>query len=122
MPKHRRFKLLLDEGLSPKNKYPILNNRHNVKHLKHDLKQGGIEDIPVYKLATNEKRLIITFNLKHYKPMAQKNKQTGVIGLSPHLVLDDYIDSRVNALLSKKISSQLYGHFNLIKHQKEIVE
>lgn len=130
MTKHRfRYKLLLDENLSPRQRYRILNSSHDVKHLIHDYsanrekikKNKPIEDIEVYKLAERESRLIITHNNKHFIKLANKSENTGVLGLSPHLTFDDYIDTRVNAYLSKKPRTELFGHYNFIPHQNEKV-
>jgi len=130
MPKPHRYKLLLDEGLSPRNRYSILNSRHDVKHLIHDYSvnkirhESGevIHDDEVYKFAITKGRLIITFNIKHFRPIAEKSTQTGIIGLSPHLTLDDYIDSRLNALLTRKKPTELFGTYNFLHHQREKVK
>lgn len=43
-PKFYKHKLLLDEGLYPRKSLKRINNRYNIKHIKHDLCKGGIKD------------------------------------------------------------------------------
>ena len=57
-----KFKLLLDENMPPRQRFPRLNSRFDVKHIRDDLDQSGLKDPPVYALATRLNRLIITFN------------------------------------------------------------
>lgn len=57
--KFYKHKLLLDEGLFPKNVLHRTNNRHNLKHIKH-YNKGGISDNEVYEIARKDKRIIIT--------------------------------------------------------------
>lgn len=111
--KPRRYKLLLDENLSPRERFPILNNRHNLRHLVQDFKQGGINDIKVYDLAVEEKRLILTFNRKDFEKMSKNNKSTGIISASTN-VSDEQIDKKVTSLLSRKRKNELYGKFHHI--------
>ncbi len=106
-----------------------LNKYHTVKHLIHDysenkkrVKEGKrISDHEVYSLAEKENRLIITFNSRHFKEIAERSIKTGIIGLSPNLTLDTYIDTRIIALLAKKRRCELFGHYNFISHQNEKV-
>lgn len=113
MPQFRKYKLLLDEGLPPRVKLPRVNSRHNLRHIKNDFDLGGISDPKVYQKAATEKRLLITFNVKDFKDMAGKNKSSGVIGVSQKLPTDQ-IDKKLNALLVRKKSSELYSKFNYI--------
>ena len=113
MQKPQRFKLLLDENISPRSRFPILNSRHDVKHLVHDLNKSGITDLEVYILAKKTKRLIVTFNKKHFERIAGKNKDTGVIAVSTN-VSDEQIDKKITSLLSHKKKNELYGKFYYI--------
>ncbi len=113
MQKLQRYKLLLDENVSPRTRFPILNSRHDVKHLVHDLKKSGITDLEVYILAKKTKRLIITFNKKHYEEIADKNKDTGIIAVSTN-VSDEQIDKKITSLLSRNKKNRLYKKFNYI--------
>lgn len=97
----------------PGQDFPILNTRHNVKHLVHDIKKGGITDQKVYELAIKEKRIIVTFNKKHFDKIASQSKETGVFAVSTN-VSDEQIDKKISALLSRKTEKNLYGKFHYI--------
>lgn len=109
-PKFHKHKLLLDEGLFPKKSLPRINNRHDVKHIKHDFRRGGISDVEVYALAAKQKRIIVTYNSKDFKKLVKEGKNAGVVGVSTGLT-PDQLDSKLNALLSKKSSKNLYGRY-----------
>lgn len=114
--KPHRYKLLLDENFSPRERFPIINNRHDTKHLVHDLKQKqGLPDTKVYMIAVQLKRLIVTFSRKHFENLVneKKNKSTGVISVSTN-VFDEQIDKKIASLLSTKTKSELYGRFHHI--------
>lgn len=111
--KPRRYKLLLDENFFTRTYFPILNSRHDVKHVVEDLKMGGISDPKVYQLAVKTKRLIITFNRKDFEPMAAMSKGTGIITVSTNLS-DEQIDKKITSLLSKCTPGTLYGTFHHI--------
>jgi len=113
MKRPQRYKLLLDENISPRTRFPILNSRHNVKHLVHELKKSGITDQEVYNLAKKESRLIITFNKKDFETMAEKSSETGIIAISTN-VSDDQIDKKITSLLSRKKKNELFGKFQHI--------
>ena len=109
-PKFYKRKLLLDEGLYPRQYLKRLNSRYNVKHIKHDLHKSGANDQDVYTIACKEKRVIITYNVKDFKKFASKNKDSGVIGVNSNL-LADHLDKELNALLAKNASKSLYGKY-----------
>lgn len=111
--RHRRYKLLLDENVETRKYFPILNSRHNVKHIAEDLKQSSITDTAVYALAKKEKRLIITYNDKDFYALSEQSKDTGVIGVSKNLTPEQN-DKKVHALLARKSKGELYGHFNQV--------
>ncbi|MBI2611917.1 DUF5615 family PIN-like protein [Candidatus Gottesmanbacteria bacterium] len=113
MKKPARYKLLLDENISPRDTFPIINNRHNIRHLVHDLNKTGISDEEVYALAKESKRLIVTFNKKHFEELAPNSKDTGIIAISTN-VSDEQIDKKLTALLSRKTKSELFGKFHYI--------
>ncbi|OGG22348.1 hypothetical protein A3D03_06645 [Candidatus Gottesmanbacteria bacterium RIFCSPHIGHO2_02_FULL_40_13] len=113
MQKPRRYKLLLDENISPRSRFPILNSRHDVKHLVHDMKKSGISDLEVYILAKKTNRLIVTFNKKHFEKLAGKSKKTGIIAVSTN-VSDEQIDKKITSLLSRKKKKELYVKLHYI--------
>ena len=44
--------------LYPRQLYPLLNERFDVKHIKHDLNLAGLPDPEVYALAVKQGRII----------------------------------------------------------------
>lgn len=112
----RRFykhKLLLDEGIPFRNRFPILNHRFDVKHIKGDLNHTGLSDPDIFKLAIIQGRLIVTYNHKDFQEMAQTSKNTGVIGLTTNLIYDQ-IDKKLASLLNKATKNSLFGKLTLI--------
>lgn len=112
--KFRKYKLLLDEGLPPRDRFRILNSRHNLKHVKHDFGKSGISDEKVWELAINKDRLVITYNVKDFKKLVRTIQQSGVIGVSTNLPTDQ-IDKKLAALLSRSKKNDLYGKYNFIR-------
>ena len=94
--------------MAPRERFPILNSRHDVKHLVHDLNHVGISDERVYALARKTHRIIVTLNRKHFAPMSGKSKETGVIAIPP-TVSNGQIDTKLVALLSHHPPSYFYG-------------
>jgi|SRR3990167_8727663 len=82
--KHKKYKLLLDEGLPPKELYSLANNYHNVKHIKHDLRHGGVKDSLVYAQAIKSNRIAVVFNTKDFKKLIRQDTPS-VISLSTNL-------------------------------------
>src|SRR2546421_13117905 len=93
-----KHKLLLDENMSPRQRFPRLNSRFDVKHIRDDLHVSGISDPEVFTLAKKQKRLIVTLNGDDFRPMAEKSTATGLISVSDHLRTDQ-VDSKLTALL-----------------------
>lgn len=116
--KFYKLKLLLDEGFHLRANFPTLNQRFDVKHIKTDLKQAGLSDLEVYKLALRQKRLVATLNEKDFRSLVEISKQTGVIGVSSNLS-DDQIDKKLTSLLSKSAKTSLYGKLTLIPGSSE---
>jgi len=82
----------------------------DVKHIRDDFKGAGISDRQVYEIAEQSKRLIITYNVKHFKILAGKSQETGIIGVSPHL--QPYqVDAKLTALLRKSSEKSLFGKY-----------
>lgn len=83
LKRHKRYKLLLDEGLHLPNSYPKLNNLHDVLHIV-NTKNKGKSDKIIFQIAEKEGRLPVVFNTKHFKPLITKNSMS-VIALSTNL-------------------------------------
>lgn len=107
--KFRKYKLLLDEGLPPRDRFKILNSRHNLKHIKHDFGQPGISDKEVWKIAAKEGRVVITYNVKDFKKLVV-NDRSGVVGISTNLSIEQ-IDKKLTSILIKTKKSNLYGKY-----------
>lgn len=113
MPKRFfKFRLLLDENLPPRSRFPKLNGRYTILHIAHDLKKSGLSDKEVYKLAVKQKLVIVTFNYRDF-PTKDINRNSGIIGISPNTSIEQ-IDTKLTALLTKSKKGQLYGKFTNI--------
>ena len=101
MPKRfYKHKLLLDENMDLRQKFPRLNEHLDVKHVAHDLKHGGDSDTVVYELAVSQGRIILTQNAKHFRPLVGTKQDAGCIAIPPHW-LPAEIDTRLTALLTR---------------------
>lgn len=117
-PKFYKHKLLLDEGISPRKSFRRLNNRYNIKHIKHDLHKEGIKDKEIYDIARKQKRIIITYNIEDFRHLAMQSKDTGVIGITQQLT-PDQLDTKLTSLLSKNSENAFYGKYTPLSHNEE---
>lgn len=106
--KHTRYKLLLDEGLPPKETFPALNNLHSLEHIKHDLKRGGAKDPEIYKIAEEGGYLVVILNTKDFRPMIESKKPT-IICLSSGIT-NKKIDQKICGILKRLKPGQKRGH------------
>jgi len=107
-------KLLLDENFPPRSRLAKLNRRYDVKHIRDDYGLVGLKDPPVYTVAQEQQRLLITFDPEDFRPLVEKNKEAGgVIGVS-HNLSDAQIDTKLVAYLRKRSPKRLYGAFHYI--------
>lgn len=53
-PHQDRYRLLLDEMLPKRDKFPILNKLHNLRHIVHDFKGSGLSDEKVVAMPEEE--------------------------------------------------------------------
>ncbi len=118
--KHIRYRVLLDEGLPPKEKLPITNNLHNLKHIKHDLKKAQSRDSVVYSLATKEQYLVVVFNAKHFRPLIQETKSS-IISLSARMT-NKQIDLKLCKVLNNLKPSEQKGCLISINNEGIVVE
>ena len=109
----------MDENMPPRQRFPRLNSRFDVKHIRDDLNQAGLKDPPVYALASKLNRLIITFNGDDFKNMVDQNSEAGVINISANLRYDQ-IDTKLTSLLTKSGPNALFGKFIDLTGEKEI--
>lgn len=117
--KHTRYKLLLDEGLPRREKFPQLTNLHNVVHVTHDFGKSGLKDPEVYALAKREERMVVVFNTKDFRPMVAPGKPT-VITLSSGLT-NKRIDQKLCKALKELKPSQKLGHVVTITNEMIVV-
>lgn len=115
----KKYKLLLDEGLPPRNRFLNLNNRFDIKHIKHDLNKSAISDKDVYDYAIKEKRILITFNIKDFKNLVSLNKPS-VIALSVNL-LNNQTDKKICKVLKHLKLSESTGYIISISNNKTII-
>ena len=111
-PRLKRFKLLLDEMLPRKIKYPQLNNFHDVKHIVHDCHQSGISDTQILKLARRDNRILVTKNIKHFQSHCQEYK-VDVMGVT-ETILPEQLDKSIVAILHRWGKSKMTGRFTKI--------
>ena len=117
--KFHKHKLLLDEGFPVRSFLPLTNSRFDVKHIAEDFKQTGLSDKQVHKFAADQKRIVVTLNIKDFKPLAPVSKNTGVIGVSAALPFDE-VDKKLNSLLTKYTPNRLFGRLIIISGESKI--
>jgi len=116
-PRIYKHKLLLDEGLYARKLLSRTNSRYNIRHIKHDLNKGGIEDREVYEIAIKQNRIIVTYNVRDFRKLAKLSKHSGVIGVSQGLT-PEQLDTRLNAVLSKSSEKSFYGKYTPLSKNK----
>ncbi len=109
-----KHKLLLDENMPPRSAFPRLNEHFDVKHVKDDLRHGGDDDEEVYKLATSQGRIVVTFNGSDFRPLAGSLPNDYGIIAAPSRWLDSTLDSKLTALLMRHSPAYFAGNFRTI--------
>jgi hypothetical protein len=110
MPKRfYKHKILLDEQVSPHQYFPRLNEHFDVKHNKHDLHLSGLADPAIYELALSQGRIILTKNVKDFRPLLQEDAP-GIIGIPETWSLGQ-VDSKLTALLMKHGPAYFRGRY-----------
>jgi Domain of unknown function (DUF5615) len=110
MPKRfYKHKTLLDEQVSPRQYFPRLNERFDVKHIKHDLNLASLPDPQVYELASSHGRIILTKNIKDFRPLL-RDDSPGITGI-PETWSNHRIDSKLSALLMRHGPSYFRGRY-----------
>jgi Domain of unknown function (DUF5615) len=111
MPKpFYKHKTLLDEHLYPRRRYPLLNEHFDVKHIRDDLHLDGLPDPQVYELALSQGRIILTKNVKDFRPLLRSDSP-GIIGLPETWGLAR-LDTKLAALLMKHGPNYFKGRFH----------
>ena len=110
MPKRfYKHKTLLDEQISPRQFFPRLNERFDVKHIKHDLNLASLPDPAVYELAVSQGRIILTKNVKDFRPLLHA-AAPGIIGI-PETWSNSRVDTKLTALLMQHGPTYFKGRF-----------
>jgi len=104
---HTRYRLLLDEGVHLPQKYPQLNNLHDLLHV-FDVNLKGVNDEKIFQFAKQEKRLVVVFNVKDFKKFISGDSPS-VIALSTNLS-DQQADLKICKVLKKLKPSEKKGH------------
>jgi predicted nuclease of predicted toxin-antitoxin system len=100
MPKpFHKHKTLLDEHLYHRRLYPLLNEHFDVKHIRDDLHFDGLPDPAIYELARKQGRIILTKNVKDFRPLL-RDDAPGIIGI-PETWSTHRIDTKLTALLMR---------------------
>ena len=111
MPKRfYKHKTLLDEQISPRQFFPRLNELFDVKHIKHDLNLAGLPDPEIYELARKQSRIILTKNVKDFRPLLLEDSP-GIISIPESWSLSR-IDSKLTALLMRHGPNYFRGHYH----------
>ncbi|MEU1286689.1 DUF5615 family PIN-like protein [Kitasatospora sp. NPDC005856] len=111
MPKtFYKHKLLLDEQLPGRREFPRTNRHFDVKHVVQNLRQAGASDFHVYQLATALDRILVTKNVKDFKPLLTAIGGSGVIGIPPHWK-SPRTDSTLTALLMRHGPAHFTGKY-----------
>jgi predicted nuclease of predicted toxin-antitoxin system len=110
MPKpFYKHKILLDEHLYHRHAYPLLNEHFDVKHIKDDLHLGGLDDQAIYELARTQGRIILTSNVKDFRPLL-RDDSPGIIGI-PETWSTSRLDTKLTALLRRHGPSFFRGRY-----------
>lgn len=104
--KHKRYKLLFDEGLHLPTSYPKLNNLHDALHIS-QTKNRGKSDEFIFQLAELEGRIPVVFNTKHFRPLILEHS-VSVISLSTNLT-DEQADLKMCKLLKELKPGDIKG-------------
>jgi len=110
MPKpFYKHKILLDEHLYHRRVYPLLNAHFDVKHIRDDLHLDGLPDPQVYELARKQGRIILTKNVRDFRPLLREDSP-GMIGITETWTTKR-IDSKLTALLMKHGPNHFRGRY-----------
>jgi hypothetical protein len=90
----------------------MLPRRSDVKHIAHDYKSAGVSDDKVFGLAFRDKRILVTKNVKHFRPLLSDYK-VDVIGVT-EAVGPEELDKAITARLRKWGKTEMSGRFTAI--------
>lgn len=85
--------------LPKRDRFPILNKLHNLRHIVHDLKGSGLKDPEVVLIAKNQGRILISKNDKHMVELC-KIGSVRLICITESMP-DEEVDKKVASELAK---------------------
>ena len=104
-------KLLFDESLPPRSRFTLLNQYCNTKHIVGDFKLSGVDDPTVYQKALATDRILVTFNIKDFRPMLKSNPNgPSIVGVSTNLT-NIQISTKLLSLVKKMTVSEFKGKY-----------
>ena len=95
--------------LPRREKFPLTNNLHSLRHIVHDYKKSGLQDEQILILAKKEGRILVTKNIKDFVTKC-KTYHVDVIGVSEQLPSEE-LDKLLVANLGKRSSPKTSGRF-----------
>lgn len=100
---------MLDSAFAKPSQFPKLKKKANIAHCVHNCGLSTqAEDKEIYQMALKEERFVLTINFKDFKPLIQKGKPGGVIGIDSQLSNIE-IDLLVSQFLSGKDPNDYKG-------------
>ena len=112
-----KHKILLDEDVYPRSAFPHLNELFDVKHIVHDLNRPGTLDRPLYRLATAQGRIVVTFNGKDFRELVLHPDDPGVIDV-PAGWSAPRIETKLVSLLMHHGASYFAGHYRTLATER----
>ena len=96
------MKLYLDENIDPKGAKALREKRYDVMST-HDIKANGRSDDEQLKIAINEKRAIVTYNIKDYIPLVKEyiskgKSHYGIVLISNKTIFQGNFKKLINSL------------------------
>jgi hypothetical protein len=108
-------KLLLDECLPVRSKFPELNGYFTVKHSTEiRALKGGVSDDAVYQYACDHDLIVITVNKRHFRDLPKQSNGMSVIGVSDNSPWDK-LDKKLLSYLKKMKADDWKGRYIVIK-------
>lgn len=119
MPKRfYKYKLLLDENMAPRSRFPRLNEYYDVKHLRDDCHRGGLPDPAVYRFAVAQRRVLVTENWTDFLSLVGTQDDLGVIGV-PSAWTTSQVDTKLAALLRRHTPTYFRGRVRTLGAEDE---
>ncbi|MDE2589927.1 MAG: DUF5615 family PIN-like protein [Patescibacteria group bacterium] len=96
-----------------RSKLPRLHGIFSILHIRDDLKKTGLKDPEVYKLAKENKQILITFNGDDFRKLVKKTDEIGVVSVPATMPLET-IDKKLSSLFVKSTENTFRGKFILL--------